>query len=83
MIIQHLNEAFVLENEKFKIYETFINEKQILNLKKTKDFKLSAHHIIPRCWYKYYGYELDNSESNVVILENKDHMHAHFLLLDY
>jgi len=38
------------------------------------------HHIIPRSWFKIHGLEVDNSKSNIVILNLKDHYKIHLLL---
>lgn len=37
------------------------------------------HHIIPRCWFKLYGLEVDNSDKNLVLLSKEDHAKVHKL----
>lgn len=37
------------------------------------------HHIIPRCWFKHYNMEVDNSISNTVLLSWEDHKNVHHL----
>ena len=38
-----------------------------------------VHHIVPRCWYKHYNLEIDNSISNTVLLTWEDHKLVHNL----
>lgn len=37
------------------------------------------HHIIPRCWFKMNGKEVDNSTDNLVLLTYEDHIKVHKL----
>lgn len=37
------------------------------------------HHIVPRCWFKHYNMEVDNSISNTVLLTWEDHKLVHNL----
>jgi len=37
------------------------------------------HHIIPRCWFKMNGQEVDNSKNNLVLLTYEDHIKVHKL----
>ena len=37
------------------------------------------HHIIPKCWFKLNGLEVDNSEKNLVLLSKEDHAKVHKL----
>ena len=37
------------------------------------------HHIIPRCWFKMNGQEVDNSNDNLVLLTYEDHIKVHKL----
>lgn len=41
--------------------------------------KGQVHHIVPRCWYKHYNLEIDNSISNTVLLTWEDHKLVHNL----
>jgi len=38
-----------------------------------------VHHIVPRCWFKHYNLEIDNSISNTVLLTWEDHKLVHNL----
>ena len=37
------------------------------------------HHIIPRSWFKFKHYEVDNSKDNIVTLTAEDHLKVHQL----
>ena len=37
------------------------------------------HHIIPKCWFKYYNKKIDNSKNNLVFLSKEDHIKVHIL----
>ena len=37
------------------------------------------HHIIPKCYYRMHNVEVDNSESNLVLLSATDHQLVHKL----
>lgn len=39
------------------------------------------HHIIPKCWYKMNGLDVDNSEENLVLLTYEDHVKVHKLAI--
>lgn len=41
--------------------------------------KGQVHHIVPRCWYKHYNMEVDNSISNTVLLTYENHKKVHTL----
>lgn len=38
-----------------------------------------VHHIVPRCWFKHFHQEVDNSISNTVLLSYEDHKLVHQL----
>lgn len=40
----------------------------------------NSHHIVPRCWFKLNDLEIDNSVRNLVILNYRDHVMAHYYL---
>lgn len=56
---------------------------QCKNSKKEINQNYVYHHIIPRLWFNSNGLLVDDSDDNLVLLTNKDHLHAHFLLFDY
>ena len=37
------------------------------------------HHIIPKCWFKKNNLEIDNSETNLVLLTEEEHCKVHKL----
>ena len=39
------------------------------------------HHIIPKCWFKMNNLEIDNTESNLVLLSYEDHVKVHKLAI--
>ena len=39
------------------------------------------HHIIPKCWFKINGLEVDNSDKNLVLLSKEDHAKVHKLAM--
>ena len=45
--------------------------------------KCQRHHIIPRCWFRQQGLEIDNSEENVVNLLPGEHLEVHALMREY
>lgn len=51
----------------------------ILNAKLNPPEKGYVHHIIPRCYFKYFGLKIDNSISNTVLLSFEDHKRVHRL----
>lgn len=38
------------------------------------------HHIVPKCWFKMNGLEVDNSNDNLVKLSYDDHIKVHMLM---
>lgn len=51
----------------------------ILKAKNNPPEKGELHHIIPRCWYIHYNFNIDNSISNTVLLTWEDHKLVHKL----
>lgn len=41
--------------------------------------KGNIHHIIPKCWFKHYNLEVDDSISNTVLLTYENHKKVHTL----
>lgn len=48
--------------------------------RKREKYKCQQHHIIPRCYYKKFDLEVDNTSDNTVILLHKDHVLSHIYL---
>ena len=67
-------EVFNINSE---YYEEMMNI--ILVSKVNPPEKGQIHHIIPRCWYKHYNLEVDNSISNTVLLTYENHKKVHKL----
>ena len=51
----------------------------IKNNQSTEDYS-EKHHIIPRCYFKYYNLPIDNSKNNIVQLSYFNHVLAHYYL---
>lgn len=65
-----------LDNEYLEKYVNLINENEFT--KKEKYYQ--AHHIIPKCCYKYAHKNINNSDENLVNLKYSNHILAHFYL---
>ena len=64
----------------FEYNQFFVMMLEIINrAKRFPPNKGHKHHIIPKCWYKFYGKSLDNSKSNLVLLSKDDHVKVHIL----
>jgi hypothetical protein len=68
----------IVENNEYldKYLNNIIDNLKTLRLK----YKTQKHHIIPRAVFAHNKEPLDNSESNIVNLEYKDHILAHYYL---
>lgn len=62
-------------NQHFVAMMNIINHAKLFN----KEGKFEKHHIIPRCFYKKKGLEVDNTESNLVNLTIEEHRKVHQL----
>lgn len=72
-----LNLGIVEDNEYLDKYcQLIIDNKNRIREK----YKCQRHHIIPRCYYKYNGFDINNSKDNIVILLHKDHVLARYYL---
>lgn len=66
----------------FDYNQHFIAMMNIINAaKRNPPVKGHKHHIIPRCWFKLKGLPVDNSESNLVLLTEDDHLKVHKLAM--
>ena len=52
-----------------------------LSTKKEK-FKTQSHHIVPRSYYTHHQMQVDNTKNNLVNVSHKDHVLAHYYLLN-
>ena len=68
-----------IENEYFKSYVQLINSNKNT---KQKSFKTQKHHIIPQYYFKNNNVAVDNSKANIVNLQYKDHVLAHYYLIN-
>jgi hypothetical protein len=68
----------VVEDNEYldKYISIIVNNHKTLRLK----YKTQKHHIVPRAVFTHNKEPLDNSESNIVNLEYKDHILAHYYL---
>lgn len=62
-------------NQHFVAMMNVINQARRCNL----EGKFEKHHIIPRCFYRKKGLEIDNSEENLVNLTFEEHQKVHQL----
>lgn len=50
------------------------------NKDNTKSIETQAHHIIPKCFFKYKNIKIDNTSENLVNLSFSNHLLAHYYL---
>lgn len=72
-----LKDCFDTETKEFKNMMCIVNYNAYFPKKKCVGRNL--HHIIPVCFFELKGLEVDNSESNLVSLDEKIHKEVHFL----
>ena len=66
--------------EVFEYNQHFVAMMNIINnARLNPPAKGHKHHIIPRCWFKMNGQEVDNSKNNLVLLTYEDHIKVHKL----
>lgn len=76
-LIQKLSSLGIfIKNKYLDFYCKLIQE----NLFNEKANKTQKHHIIPRCYFKYFNINIDNTPENIVNLSYKDHILAHYYL---
>jgi hypothetical protein len=68
---------FEVFNQNSKYYREMMDI--ILEAKNNPPEKGQVHHIVPRCWFKHYNMDVDNSISNTVLLSFEDHKKVHTL----
>lgn len=69
-----ITDVFDIESEYYKEMMNII-----IYSKLNKPEKGDIHHIIPKCYYKHYNMEIDNSISNTVLLTWENHKKVHNL----
>lgn len=69
-----ITDVFDIESEYYKEMMNII-----IYSKLNKPEKGDIHHIIPKCYYKHYNIEIDNSISNTVLLTWENHKKVHNL----
>lgn len=67
----------VKDNEYYRMYCDLIISN--LDTKRIK-YKTQRHHIIPVSYYSFNNIDVDNSKDNLINLEYKYHVYAHYLL---
>ena len=72
-----LNTGIIIDNEWLDKYVNIIVDKSI---EKHIKFHSQAHHIIPKCYFRFTNRTVDNSASNKVELMFIDHALAHLYL---
>lgn len=67
-------------NNVFTYNQHFVAMMNVINnAKLNPPIKGHKHHIIPKCWYKMNGLDIDNSKENLVLLSYEDHVKVHKL----
>ena len=73
----------LLSKEGF-INNEFIDKYCFLIERNTRNYKVggktNSHHVVPRSWFKLHNQPVDNSLSNLVNLDYRDHVMAHYYL---
>lgn len=66
----------------FEYNQHFVSMMNVINKAKLNPPKNGhKHHIIPKCWYKMNGLEIDNSKENLVLLSYEEHILVHKLAI--
>lgn len=64
----------------FEYNQHFVAMMNIINMARLNPPKEGhKHHIIPKCWFKMNGLNVDNSKDNLVLLSYEDHIKVHKL----
>lgn len=64
----------------FEYNQHFVAMMNIINASKLNPPESGhKHHIIPKCWFKMNNLPIDNSDNNLVLLTNEDHIKVHKL----
>ena len=64
----------------FEYNQHFVSMMNIINKAKLYPPEQGhRHHIIPKCWFKFNNLDIDNTEDNIVLLTEEDHMKVHKL----
>lgn len=73
------NLAIFIENEYFSKYIQLV---ELNRLTKQQSFITQKHHIIPQYYFKKNNLPIDNSKNNIINLQYKDHILAHYYLIN-
>jgi len=66
----------------FEYNQHFVAMMNIINAARLNPpAKGHKHHIIPKCWFKMKGIPIDNSDANLVLLTEEDHIKVHKLAM--
>ena len=68
---------YFIDNEFLEKYSNVV-ERNTNN--RFRGSQIHKHHIIPRCWFKLVGKEVNNDLNNLVRLTTRDHFLAHYYL---
>lgn len=68
--------------EVYSYNQHFVAMMNVINMARLNPpIKGHKHHIIPRCWFKLKGIDIDNSKDNIVLLSEEDHIKVHKLAI--
>ena len=68
---------FFIDNEYLEKYCRLIEQNTTRN---SLPGRTNRHHIIPKSWFKLNNLEVDNSRTNLVTLDYRSHVLAHYYL---
>lgn len=72
----------MLLNDVYEYNQHFVAMMNIINAARLNPPENGhKHHIIPQCWYRYNGIDVDNSNENMVLLTVDDHIKIHQLMI--
>lgn len=74
---------FILAHEEFIDNEWLDKYVELIENNKNNVYEKNTnvhHHIIPKCYFNLHNIPIDNSSNNIVVLNYKDHMLAHYYI---
>lgn len=72
-----INNGIVVKNDYYDMYVNLVET----NMDRSREkYKTQCHHIVPKCYFIDNDIQVDDSDSNKVILLHKDHVLAHYYL---
>ena len=64
----------------FEYNQHFVDMMNIINMARLNPLESGhKHHIIPKCWFRKNNLTIDNSDDNLVLLTEEQHMKVHKL----